>query len=94
MGCTPYGIAYCVVAKYTTNENGEYMYICTKCDKQEYNLYKTSNIVLHSPHYMNPMLCLHPIYVQLLSVIDKGLHIQKKHYGFSIGQMSEKKSFK
>ncbi len=35
MGCTPYEIAYFAMAKYTTNENGEYMYICTKCDKQE-----------------------------------------------------------
>jgi hypothetical protein len=34
MGCTPYGIVNCVMAKYTTNENGEYMYICIKCDKQ------------------------------------------------------------
>jgi hypothetical protein len=36
------------------------------------------------------MLCLHPIYVELLSLIDIGSHIQEKHYGFSIGQMSEK----
>ncbi len=34
MGCTPYAIANCVMVKYTTNENGECMYICTKCDKQ------------------------------------------------------------
>jgi hypothetical protein len=86
----PYGIANCVMAKYTTNENGEYMYVCTKCDKQQYNFYNTSYIVLHFPNYMNSMLCLHPIYVQLLSLIDIGLHIQEKHFGFSIGQISEK----
>jgi hypothetical protein len=49
-----------------------------------------SYIVIHSPNYMNSMLCLHPIYVQLLSLIDKSLHIQEKHFGFNIGQMSEK----
>jgi hypothetical protein len=90
MGCTPYGIANCVMVKYTTNENGEYMYICTKCDKQQYNFYKTSYIVFHFPNYMNSMLCLHLIYVQLLSLIDIGLQIQEKHFGFSIKQMSEK----
>jgi hypothetical protein len=36
------------------------------------------------------MLCLHPIYVQLLSLIDISLHIQEKHFGFNIEQMSEK----
>jgi len=90
MGCMPYGIANCVMAKYTTNENGEYMYVCTKCDKQQYKFYNTSYIVLHFPNYMNLMLCLHPIYVQLLSLIDIGLHIQEKHFGFSIVQINEK----
>jgi hypothetical protein len=90
MGCMPYVIAICVMVKYTTNENGECIYICTKCDKHQCTLHKTSYIVLHSPNYMNSMLCLHPIYVQLLSLIDIGLHIQEKHCGFSIGQMSEK----
>jgi hypothetical protein len=90
MGCTPYGIANCVMAKYTINENGEYMYVCTKCDKQQYNFYNASYIVFHFPNYMNSMLCLHPIYLQLLSLIDIGLHIQEKHFGFNIEQMSEK----
>ncbi len=40
------------------------------------------HIVFHFPNYMNSMLCLHPIYVQLLSLIDIGLHIQEKHFGF------------
>jgi hypothetical protein len=90
MGCMPYGIANCVMAKYTTNENGEYMYVCTKCDKQQYKFYNTSYIVLHFPNYRNLMLCFHPIYVQLLSLIDIGLHIQEKHFGFSIVQINEK----
>jgi hypothetical protein len=38
---------------------------------------------------MNSMLCLHHIYIQLLSLIDIGLHIQEKHFGFNIG-LSEK----
>lgn len=38
-----HGIANCVMVKSTTNGNGEYMYICTKCDKQ----HNTSYIKCH-----------------------------------------------
>jgi alpha-D-ribose 1-methylphosphonate 5-phosphate C-P lyase len=34
MGCMPCGSANCIMAENITNENGELMYICTKCDKQ------------------------------------------------------------
>jgi hypothetical protein len=27
VGCTPYGIATCIMAKYTTNENGTFMFM-------------------------------------------------------------------
>jgi hypothetical protein len=27
VGCTPYGIANCIMAKYTTNENGTFMFM-------------------------------------------------------------------
>jgi hypothetical protein len=44
MGCMPYGSANCIMAKNITNEYGELMYICTKCDKQQHNSYKISYI--------------------------------------------------
>ncbi len=30
VGCTPYGIANCIMVKYTTNENGTYMFMQKK----------------------------------------------------------------
>ncbi len=67
-----YGIANCIMVKYITNENGTLMFICKKCDKDKYSAYKTSFIVFHSPNYMNSMLSIHPIYIQLLSLVDIG----------------------
>jgi hypothetical protein len=92
VGYTSYRIANCIMAKYTTNENGTLMFICKKCDKYKYGAYRTSYIVLHSPNYMNLMLSIHLIYIQLLSMVDIGLHIEEKHWGFSVGQIT-KKSF-
>ncbi len=61
-----------------------------KCDKDKYNAYRTSYIVLHSPNYMNLMLLIHLTYSQLLSLVDIGLHIEEKHWGFSIRQITKK----
>jgi len=36
------------------------------------------------------MLSIHLIYSQLLSLVDIGLHIEEKHWGFSIGQITKK----
>jgi hypothetical protein len=84
-----YRIANYIIVKYTTNENGTLMFICKKCDKDKYNAYKTSYIVLHSPNYMNLMSLIHLIYIQLLSLVDIGLHIEEKHYGFNVGQITK-----
>jgi hypothetical protein len=78
------------MAKYITNENGTLMFICKKCDKNKYSAYKTSFIVFHSPNYMNSMLSIHPIYIQLLSLVDIGLDIEEKHWGFSVKQITKK----
>jgi hypothetical protein len=56
-----------------------------KCDKNKCSAYRTSYIVLHSPDYMNLMLLVHLIYIQLLSLVDISLHIEKKHWGFNVG---------
>jgi len=64
------------------------MFICKKCDKNKYSAYKTSYIVFHSPNYMNLMLSIHLIYIQLLSLVDIGLHIEAKPQGFSVGQIT------
>jgi hypothetical protein len=45
--CMPNGSANCMMAENITNENGELMYICTKCDKQQHNSYKISYIALY-----------------------------------------------
>jgi hypothetical protein len=47
---TLYGIANCIMAKYITNENGTLMFICKKCDKNNYSAYKTSFIIIHFPN--------------------------------------------
>ncbi len=88
MGCMPYGSANCIMAENITNENEELMYICTKCDKQ-HNSYKISYIALYFSNYMISILSIHPIHMQFFSLIDIGLHINKRHLGFSIQQMSE-----
>jgi hypothetical protein len=41
---------------------------------------------------MNSTLLIHPIYIQLLSLVDIGLHIVKNHWGFCVGQIIEKNS--
>ncbi len=38
---------------------------------------------------MSSMVSLYPKHMQLLSLIDIGLHIKERHWGFSIGQMNE-----
>jgi hypothetical protein len=38
---------------------------------------------------MSSMLSIDPKHMQLLSLIDIGLHIEERHWGFSIGQMNE-----
>jgi hypothetical protein len=78
------------MAKYTTNENGTLMFICNRCDNDKYNAYRTSYKVLHSPNYMNLMLSIHLIYIQLLSLVDIGLHIEEKHWGFSVKHITRK----
>jgi len=65
VGCTPYGIANCIMAKYTTNENGTLLFICKKCDKEKYSAYITTYVVLHFPNYINLMLLIHPIYIYI-----------------------------
>jgi H+/Cl- antiporter ClcA len=50
VGCTVYGIANYIMAKYITNENGTLMFICKKCDKNKYSAYKTSFIIIHFPN--------------------------------------------
>ncbi len=64
--------------------------MCKKCDKDKYNVYRTSYIVLHSPNYMNLISSIHLIYIQLLSLVDIGLHIVEKHWGFSVGKITKK----
>jgi hypothetical protein len=76
------------MVKLTTNEKNIFM--CKKCDKDKYNVYKTSCIVLHSPIYMNLMSSIHLIYIKLLSLVDIGLHIVEKHWGFNVGKITKK----
>jgi hypothetical protein len=66
MGCMPYGSANCIMAENITNENGELMYICTKCDKQQHNSYKISYIALYFSNYMISVLSIHPTHEILL----------------------------
>jgi hypothetical protein len=87
---TLYRIANCIMAKYITNENGTLLFLCKKCDEGKYNAYRNSYIVFHSPNYMNLMLSIHLIYIQLLSLDDIGLHIEEKHWGFCVGQIIKK----
>jgi hypothetical protein len=77
------------MAENITNENGELMYICTKCDKQQHNSYKISYIALCFSNYTISILSIHPIRMQFFSLIDIGLHIDKKHSDFSVGEMSD-----
>ncbi len=89
MGCMPYGSANCIMAENITNENGELMYICTKCDKQQHNSYKISYIAIYFSNYMISIPSIHPIHMQFFSLIDIGLHIDKRHLDFSVGQTSD-----
>jgi len=36
---------------------------------------------------MKALLFEHPFYIQLLSFLNIGLHIQKRNWGFSIGEI-------
>jgi len=65
----------------------------TKYDKQQHNSYKISYIALYFSNYMISILPIHLIHMQFFSLIDIGLHINKRHLDFSVQQMSEK-SFK
>jgi hypothetical protein len=76
------------MAENITNENGELMYICTKCDKQWHNSYKSSYIAFYFFNYMISILSIHPIHMQFFSLINIGLHIYKRHSNFSVRQMS------
>jgi hypothetical protein len=58
----------------------EHLCLCKKCDKEKYRAYETSYMVFHSPNYMNSMLLIHRIHIQLLSFVDIGLHVEKNHY--------------
>ncbi len=31
LGCTPYGVANCLLSSYTTTPNGQEIYLCLKC---------------------------------------------------------------
>ncbi len=62
--------------------------LCKKCDKEKYCAYKTSYMVFHSPNYMNSMLLIHLVYIQLLSLVDIGLHIEEKHRSFCVGHIT------
>ncbi len=68
MGCMPYGSANCIMAENITNENGELMYICTKCDKQQHNSYKISYIALFSKLY--DFNIIYPSYTHAILLID------------------------
>ncbi len=40
---------------------------------------------------MSSMLSIHPKHMQSLSLIDIGLHIEERHWGFHIGKMNDLK---
>jgi hypothetical protein len=39
---------------------------------------------------MNLMLSIHLIYIQFVQVVDISLHIEEKHWGFNVGQITRK----
>jgi hypothetical protein len=76
-----------VLSNFTITSNGKEIYICSncyiECDVPPYVKY----VVFQSPTYMKALLFEHPFYIQLLSFLNIGLHIQKRNWGFSIGEI-------
>jgi hypothetical protein len=65
------------MAENITNENGELMYICTKCDKWQHNSYKISYVALYFSNYMISILSIHPTHEILLIDWHRFTHWQK-----------------
>jgi hypothetical protein len=88
-GCTQYGMANALLADHTTNANGEKMNVCLKY-KSNINAPPNSKYVVYqSPSYFNFTVSSHPLYVQLLSFLDIGIHIESRNWGFSTGEIIE-----
>jgi len=77
-GCTPYGFANCLLSNYTMTSNGKEMYLCLK-SYLEWNMITFAKyVVFQSPSYKKALLSKHPFYLQLLSFLNIGLHIQNQ----------------
>ncbi len=66
----------CLLANYTTTINGQELYLCLNCFVEFQAPTYAKYIVFQSPIYMNARLSKHPLYIQSLSLLNMGLHIQ------------------
>jgi hypothetical protein len=76
-GFTFYDNTNCLLFNYMTTSNGKEIKMCLKCyierDASTYVKY----VVFQSPTFMRALLSKYPFYIQLLSFLNIGLHIQK-----------------
>ena len=86
-GSTPYGATNAYLVDFTTNTSGDKMIICTQCHSNKNKPPNAPYVVYNSPTYMRSIITTNPLYVQMLSFIDIGIHIQSKDWGFSIGKI-------
>jgi hypothetical protein len=77
-GSTPYGAANAYPADFTTNASCDKMIICTQCHSNKNKPLNVPYVMYNSPTYMKSFITTNPLFVQIFSFFDIGMHIQSK----------------
>jgi hypothetical protein len=80
----PYALANIFLAKHIVRE-GDAWLVCPSCKKKPARHLQFT--VYMSPSYMVALFSVHPLLVQLLSVLDVNFHLLRKLHGFAHGRL-------
>ena len=75
------------LAEYTTNAKEDVMHLCTNITRTKPNVQMSHMLYITHDCTQKSIVLMHPLHVRLLSLMDIGLHIQSRNWGFLINQL-------
>ena len=86
--CTPYGIANGFLKRHTVADNGDWN-VCKACSQSpQQRAARMRRTVFMSPPYVRALLNAHPLYVQMLSLVDVSVNFEARRDGFARGALA------